>query len=66
MSQGEGTRKSILVYDYGGGTLDLTVMVVDKTKESPEYDIVATDGDTCLGGEEFDGLLAEYCLDWLE
>ena len=41
-------------------------MVVDKTQESPIYDIVATDGDTCLGGEEFDALLAEACLDRLE
>ncbi|MDO5566094.1 MAG: Hsp70 family protein [Planctomycetia bacterium] len=48
--------KTILVYDIGGGTFDVTVM-----KVSPEgLDVVCTDGDHQLGGKDWDDALARY------
>ena len=48
---------NVLVYDFGGGTLDVTVLNIDKTKEVAEYNVTATNGDCHLGGADFDKLL---------
>ncbi len=49
-------NQTILVYDFGGGTFDVTVMrMEDKT-----FTILATDGDAMLGGKDIDGRLVEY------
>ncbi|MCQ4044142.1 Hsp70 family protein [Streptantibioticus rubrisoli] len=47
---------TVLVYDLGGGTFDVTVMRV----EDGEYDVIATDGDRNLGGFDWDGALMEH------
>lgn len=47
---------TVLVYDLGGGTFDVTVMDV----ADGEYDVVATDGDRNLGGFDWDGALMNY------
>ncbi|MFF7675338.1 Hsp70 family protein [Actinacidiphila glaucinigra] len=57
LDQGEDERVgTVLVYDLGGGTFDVTVMKV----EDGEYDVVATDGDRNLGGFDWDGALMEH------
>lgn len=48
--------KSVLVFDFGGGTFDVTLMEVTGN----EFEIVATDGDSKLGGKDIDGRLVEY------
>jgi len=48
--------QTILVYDFGGGTFDVTVMKVSEQ----EFTILATDGDSQLGGKDIDGLLVDY------
>lgn len=53
----EGARK-VLVYDLGGGTLDITVL----TMEDKIFTVKSTSGITHLGGEDFDNRLREYCL----
>lgn len=48
--------QTILVYDFGGGTFDVTIM----TAKDKEFKIIATDGDAKLGGKDIDVLLVEY------
>ncbi len=48
--------KRILVYDLGGGTFDVTVLEIDGS----QFRAVATDGDVCLGGRDFDQRIVDY------
>ena len=51
-------KKTILVFDLGGGTFDVSILeLVDGN-----YVVKTTDGDTHLGGEDFDNKLMEYCI----
>merc|ERR1719213_1416771 len=50
------TEKNILVYDLGGGTFDVSLLTID----NGVFEVVATNGDTHLGGEDFDQRVIEY------
>lgn len=52
----EEAEKNILVFDLGGGTFDVTLLTLDKGV----FEVLATNGDTHLGGEDFDQRLMEY------
>jgi heat shock protein 1/8 len=52
----ETTTKNILVYDLGGGTLDVTILTLD----NGIFEVKSTAGDTHLGGEDFDFAMKEY------
>ena len=54
----ETQEKNILVYDLGGGTLDVTVLTID----SGVFEVKSTSGDTHLGGEDFDLALRDYVI----
>jgi heat shock protein 1/8 len=54
----ETGEKNILVYDLGGGTLDVTILTID----NGIFDVKSTSGDTHLGGEDFDHSLRDYIL----
>eukprot|EP01059_Diplonema_ambulator_P019381 TRINITY_DN3257_c0_g2_i1.p1 TRINITY_DN3257_c0_g2~~TRINITY_DN3257_c0_g2_i1.p1 ORF type:complete len:725 (+),score=174.87 TRINITY_DN3257_c0_g2_i1:58-2232(+) len=49
-------KKNILVFDLGGGTFDVTVMFMDKKR----FEVLATGGDTQLGGDDFDHILLTH------
>ena len=51
-------KKTILVFDLGGGTFDVSILEL----EHGNYVVKTTDGDTHLGGEDFDNKLMEYCI----
>jgi len=51
-------EKNVLVYDFGGGTLDCSVLNID----SGVFQVKSTSGDTHLGGEDFDNKLRDYCF----
>jgi heat shock protein 1/8 len=51
-------ERKVLVYDLGGGTLDVTVLITS----GGVLDVKSTSGDTHLGGEDFDNRLVDYCL----
>ena len=51
-------ERKVLVYDLGGGTLDVTVLITDGGLLS----VKSTSGDTHLGGEDFDNRMVDYCL----
>merc|ERR1712050_709087 len=50
------TEKNILVYDLGGGTFDVSLLTID----NGVFEVVATNGDTHLGGEDFDQRVIEH------
>lgn len=51
-------EKNILVFDLGGGTFDVTLLTID----NGVFEVLATNGDTHLGGEDFDQRLIEYFI----
>jgi len=53
-----GKEKNILVFDLGGGTFDVSVLTID----NGVFEVIATNGDTHLGGEDFDQRVMEYFL----
>ncbi|GFO44774.1 78 kda glucose-regulated protein [Plakobranchus ocellatus] len=52
------SEKTVLVYDLGGGTFDVSLLTID----NEVYEVEATNGDTHLGGEDFDQMLITYLL----
>ena len=52
-------KKNLFIFDLGGGTFDVSIVTVEDSK----YTVKATNGDTHLGGEDFDNLLIKYCID---
>ena len=59
----EKKEQTILVYDMGGGTFDVTILSVDSTGDLPKFKIVATQGIAKLGGDDFDHVLMEMCAE---
>eukprot|EP01006_Ploeotia_vitrea_P041910 TRINITY_DN66585_c0_g1_i1.p1 TRINITY_DN66585_c0_g1~~TRINITY_DN66585_c0_g1_i1.p1 ORF type:complete len:658 (+),score=105.69 TRINITY_DN66585_c0_g1_i1:102-2075(+) len=53
-----GGEKNILVYDLGGGTFDVTLLTID----NGVFEVLATNGDTHLGGEDFDQRVMQYFI----
>lgn len=53
-----GTKKNVLVFDLGGGTLDVTLVRIEDT----DYKVFATSGDTHLGGEDFDQRVMNHLI----
>ena len=54
--------QTLLVYDLGGGTLDVTILVL----EGGTFEVKSTNGDTQLGGQDFDNKMVEYFLPRVE
>jgi len=56
--------QNIAVYDLGGGTFDISILEVMKDEETGDlFEVKATNGDTFLGGEDFDQRLVDYLCD---
>jgi L1 cell adhesion molecule like protein len=56
--KGQGER-NVLIFDLGGGTFDVSLLVID----DGVFEVKATSGDTHLGGEDFDNRLVDYFVD---
>ncbi|ATG15059.1 molecular chaperone DnaK [Providencia alcalifaciens] len=56
-------NRTIAVYDLGGGTFDLSIIEIDEVDGEKTYEVLATNGDTHLGGEDFDTRLINYLVD---
>ncbi len=54
---------TIVVYDLGGGTFDISVLELDLDEKSGVYKVKATNGDTHLGGDDFDKVILDYLAD---
>lgn len=55
--------RTIAVYDLGGGTFDISIIEVADVDGEKQFEVLATNGDTFLGGEDFDLRLIEYLAD---
>ncbi|MFC3606293.1 molecular chaperone DnaK [Stutzerimonas tarimensis] len=54
---------TIIVYDLGGGTFDVSVIEIAEVDGEHQFEVLATNGDTFLGGEDFDIRLIDYLVD---
>ena len=62
MDKQEGDRK-IAVYDLGGGTFDISIIEIAELDGEHQFEVLSTNGDTFLGGEDFDQRLIDYIVD---
>ena len=62
MDQKKGDR-TVAVYDLGGGTFDISVIEIADTDGEHTFEVLSTNGDTFLGGEDFDLRLIDYLAD---
>lgn len=62
MDKAKGDRK-IVVYDLGGGTFDVSVIEIAEVEGEYQFEVLSTNGDTFLGGEDFDRRLIDYLAD---
>lgn len=53
----------IAVYDLGGGTFDISIIEIDQVEGEMTFEVLATNGDTHLGGEDFDNRLINYLVE---
>ncbi|NBR97787.1 MAG: molecular chaperone DnaK [Betaproteobacteria bacterium] len=58
----EGDRK-IAVYDLGGGTFDVSIIEISEIDGEHQFEVLSTNGDTFLGGEDFDQRLIDFLCD---
>ncbi len=62
MDKKEGDRK-IAVYDLGGGTFDISIIEIAEIDGEHQIEVLSTNGDTFLGGEDFDMRIIDYLAD---
>ncbi|MEE3241033.1 MAG: molecular chaperone DnaK [Pseudomonadota bacterium] len=59
----KGGDRTIAVYDLGGGTFDISIIEIADVDGEMQFEVLSTNGDTFLGGEDFDLALIEYLAD---
>ncbi|MFA6901785.1 MAG: molecular chaperone DnaK [Gallionellaceae bacterium] len=62
MDKQEGDRK-IAVYDLGGGTFDISIIDISEIEGEHQFEVLSTNGDTFLGGEDFDMRVIEFLVE---
>jgi molecular chaperone DnaK len=65
MDKKEGDRK-IAVYDLGGGTFDVSIIEISSVDGEHQFEVLSTNGDTFLGGEDFDNRIIEHLAEVFE
>ncbi|MBR1612134.1 MAG: molecular chaperone DnaK [Succinivibrio sp.] len=56
-------EQKVAVYDLGGGTFDISIIDIDELDGEKTFEVLATNGDTHLGGEDFDNRIVDYLID---
>ncbi|WP_426664024.1 molecular chaperone DnaK [Rhodanobacter aciditrophus] len=59
----KGGDRKIAVYDLGGGTFDVSIIEIAEVDGEKQFEVLATNGDTFLGGEDFDKRVIDYLVD---
>ena len=62
MDKKTGDQK-VAVYDLGGGTFDISIIELAEIDGEKQFEVLSTNGDTSLGGEDFDNVLIDYLVD---
>lgn len=57
------SNSTIVVYDLGGGTFDVSIIEIAELDGESQFEVLSTNGDTFLGGEDFDNKLIDYIVD---
>ncbi|HKJ71983.1 MAG TPA: molecular chaperone DnaK [Gammaproteobacteria bacterium] len=60
---GQGKDRKVAVYDLGGGTFDISIIDIADIEGESSFEVMATSGDTFLGGEDFDQRLVDHLAD---
>jgi len=63
MDKADKKDKKIAVYDLGGGTFDVSIIEIANLDGEFQFEVLSTNGDTFLGGEDFDQRLMDYIID---
>jgi len=63
MDKTDGKDRKIAVYDLGGGTFDVSIIEIADVDGEKQFEVLSTNGDTFLGGEDFDLLLINFLAD---
>ncbi|MGH8324080.1 MAG: Hsp70 family protein, partial [Steroidobacteraceae bacterium] len=58
----DGGDRKIAVYDLGGGTFDISIIEIATVEGEHQFEVLSTNGDTFLGGEDFDQAIIEYIV----
>jgi len=58
-----GSDRKIVVYDLGGGTFDVSIIEIANVDGEKQFEVLATNGDTFLGGEDFDKRVIDYLVE---
>ena len=59
----KGGESIVAVYDLGGGTFDISIIEIDEVDGEHTFEVLATNGDTHLGGEDFDNRMINYLVE---
>jgi molecular chaperone DnaK len=63
LDKGDVKDRKIAVYDLGGGTFDVSIIEIANIDGEKQFEVLATNGDTFLGGEDFDKRVIDYLVD---
>lgn len=63
LDKNAGKDRKIAVYDLGGGTFDVSIIEIAEVDGEKQFEVLATNGDTFLGGEDFDKRVIDYLID---
>ncbi len=63
MDKHEKGDSKIVVYDLGGGTFDISIIEIADVDGDKQFEVLATNGDTFLGGEDFDQRIIDFIID---
>ncbi|ATD67600.1 MULTISPECIES: molecular chaperone DnaK [Luteimonas] len=58
-----GGDRKVAVYDLGGGTFDVSIIEIAEVDGEKQFEVLATNGDTFLGGEDFDARVIDYLVE---
>jgi molecular chaperone DnaK len=63
VDKGDKKDKKVAVYDLGGGTFDISIIDIINVDGDKQFEVLATNGDTFLGGEDFDQRIMDYLIE---
>ncbi|WP_240126144.1 molecular chaperone DnaK [Thermomonas alba] len=63
LDKGDNKDRKVAVYDLGGGTFDVSIIEIANVDGEKQFEVLSTNGDTFLGGEDFDNRVIDYLIE---